>query len=104
MSATKLHGPDAGLSFHEATEPTKSVVAEAEAAPAAVVPADAPKAAVESRLSRSEESVLAAPAVQASTTGSLERLTASHAVQQAAAETLAKESQSLGRSDNAAAR
>lgn len=38
MAATKLHGPDAGLSYREATEPTRGVVAAAEPLPPPQVP------------------------------------------------------------------
>lgn len=74
MSATKLHGPDTGLSYREATQPTKAVAAEAElpgsgplgggATTDAAAAAPRPKAALESYLSRREESCDTAPAVQ----------------------------------------
>lgn len=38
MAATKLHGPDVGLSYQEATEPTRGVVAAAEPLPPPQVP------------------------------------------------------------------
>lgn len=51
MAATKLHGPDAGLSYREATEPTRGVVAAAEPLPPPQVPpAQAGAAAVPSQV------------------------------------------------------
>ncbi|PSC73849.1 purple acid phosphatase 15-like [Micractinium conductrix] len=105
VSATRLHGPDMGLSYTEATEPTHGVIAaaeEAEAAPAGGTGGGQPppsKAAVQSYLSREEECPLAAPAVQSSTQQQLDSVTASPEVQAAAKQTLARESQSLGRKE-----
>ncbi|KAL4440064.1 hypothetical protein ABPG75_003065 [Micractinium tetrahymenae] len=108
VSATKLHGPDPGISYSEATEaPVHGVGTTAEAATLAAerhAAAASPKAAAEGYLRRDEESSLAAPAVQTSTSKQLERATASPAVQAAAKETLKKESQSLGRIEDSAAR
>lgn len=70
VSATKLHGPDLGVSYSEATEAPVHGVGTADEAAAlpthGLQPPAAPRAATEGCLRREEESALAAPVVQVS--------------------------------------
>ncbi|KAL4438659.1 hypothetical protein ABPG77_006263 [Micractinium sp. CCAP 211/92] len=98
VGATKLRGPEPGITYSEATEaPVHGVAASAEAAPVPTAhrPPESLKAATESCLRRDEEDALGA--MQDTARQQPGRAIASTGMQAAAKESPRRESQTLGR-------